>query len=110
VRIGWSNLKQTDGSGERRSFQDLFSIQPGHVADVHVRNDPELNSQSNGYILHVGSGGTIGYPLLWGEAKTFDRTDPARFVVQDPGGGVKIFFDAEVSGCAMDCPGCREGR
>ncbi len=103
--VGWTAVKKTDGSGKYRTFADLFSLQPGHVADVHIRNDPLKNSSSNAYSLQVGGGPDVGYPLLYGEAKDFMRFDPARFCIQD--GGNVTYFDVEVSGCAIDCPGCR---
>ena len=103
-RLGLTDKKQTDGTGQPSNLNKLYQLQDGHIAKyVHVRNDPDKNSQTNAYVLYVGSEGRAVYPLLWGEAKDFEYCDPARFVIAD--GGHALYFDLEVSGCCPECGG-----
>lgn len=103
--FGFTRGGKTGGDSNPANLQTRFSLQPGHLATVHVRNDPVLNTSTNAYVLYCGADQDASYPLLWGEAKDFDRVDPAKFTLKD--GGHVVYYDVDVSGCFPDCPACR---
>ncbi len=100
-----ANVLPAAGAGTTnndQTLQELYQLHEGHTVNyVHVRNNPEENS--NPTTLYCGTARHASYPLLFGEAKDFERCDPATFVLNGPG----VYYVLEVSGCSSDCPGCR---